>query len=107
MPDSFLVVLTTLPSAATARRMAVRVLQMKFAACVNILGPAHSYFWWKGRVDHTREHLLLMKTRASRFDRLRRFLEKNHPYEVPEIVALPIRKGNAPYLKWLADSTKA
>lgn len=101
MSDSFLVVLTTLPSSGRARRLARQILQKKLAACINILGPALSYFWWKGKRDQAKEFLLLIKTHASRFDQLRRFLEKNHPYEVPEIVALPIRKANAPYLNWI------
>ena len=101
MPDSFLVVLTALPSSGKAREIARLALRDKLAACVNILGPAQSYFWWKGKRSRAKEYLLLIKTRASKFDRLRRFLEKNHPYEVPEIVALPIRKGNTPYLNWI------
>lgn len=68
---------------------------------MNILGPAASFFWWQGKIDRAKEWLLLIKTRDSRFSDLRRFLEKRHPYSVPEIVALPIKKGNKPYLAWI------
>lgn len=101
MPSPFYVVLTTLPSRPQAEKLAQRVLQEKLAACVNVIGPARSFFWWEGKIDRAKEHLLLIKTHRSLFSQLRRFLEKNHPYEVPEIVALPIERGNAAYLDWI------
>lgn len=104
MPDSFIVVLTTLPTRSKAQELSKAVLRKKLAACINLLGPAQSAFWWKGKIDHATEYLLLIKTRSSHFARLRRFLEKNHPYSVPEIIALPIRKGNPPYLSWIKKS---
>ena len=104
MPGNFLVVLTTLPNAAKARQVAKLLIQKKFAACVNILGPAQSFFRWEGKIDQAREFLLLIKTQASHFTRLRAFLEKHHPYSVPEIIALPVQKGNTPYLDWIKAS---
>lgn len=107
MPSPFYVVLTTLPSRSQAQKLAHKILQEKFAACVNVLGPAQSFFWWEGKIDRAKEFLLLIKTRRSVFSRLRRFLEKNHPYEVPEIVALPIESGNASYLDWIRREIKS
>lgn len=104
MPSSSLIVLTTLPKLSKARQIAAQVLQKNLAACVNLLGPVESSFRWQGKIDHAKEYLLLMKTRASHFARLRHFLERNHPYSVPEIVALAIEKGNTPYLEWLKAS---
>ena len=101
MPNSCVVVLTTLPTRASARKISALLLKNKLAACVNIIGPAESSFWWKGKIDHAKEHLILIKTQTSRFVRLRRLLEKNHPYSVPEIIALRVVKGNAAYLKWI------
>lgn len=106
MPGSFLVVLTTLPTAVGARQMSKLLIQKKLAACVNILGPVQSFFWWQGKVDQAREYLLLIKTKASHFAPLRIFLEKHHPYSVPEIIALPLQKGNAPYLDWIKASVR-
>lgn len=99
-----MVVLTTLPTLSKARQISTLILKKRLAACVNLMGPVESSFWWKGKVDHAKEYLLLIKTRASHFGRLRRFLEKNHPYSVPEIVALPIQRGNASYLNWLSKA---
>jgi periplasmic divalent cation tolerance protein len=104
MATSYRLVLTTLPNRLTARRIARFLLKEKLAACVNLLGPAESLFWWKGRIDRAKEYLLLIKTRTAAFPRLRRTLEKQHPYAVPEIVALPIEKGNASYLDWIKRS---
>ena len=101
MPRPYQIVLTTLPNRSQARKLSQRILKARLAACTNLLGPAESFFWWKGKIDRAKEFLLLIKTRASHFDRLRRFIEKNHPYSVPEIAALPIEKGNASYLNWI------
>ena len=101
MPSSCLLVLTTLPHRFEARKISRLILKKKLAACINLIGPAESSFWWEGKVDHAREYLLFIKTRSSQFGRLRQFLEKNHPYSVPEIVAFPIVKGNAAYLNWI------
>ena len=104
MPGNFLVVLTTLPSAAQARQIGKLLIQKKLAACVNVIGPAQSFFRWEGKINPAREFLLVIKTRGSHFDRLSAFLKKHHPYSVPEIIALPIQKGNGPYLNWIKDS---
>lgn len=104
MSGAYSVILTTLPNRSTARQLAQKILKQKLAACVNVIGPAQSLFWWKGKIDQAKEFLLLIKTRSSYFNRLRRFIEKNHPYSVPEIVALPIGQGNAAYLNWISAS---
>lgn len=104
MPSSCLVVLTTLPTRAQARKISQLLLKKKLAACINLIGPAESSFWWQGKIDKAREYLLFIKTHRSHFIRLRRFLEKNHPYSVPEIVALSISKGNSTYLNWIRKS---
>lgn len=106
MPTSCLVVLTTLPSRAKARQLTKLLLQNHLAACVNVLGPVESYFWWKGKIDCAKEHLLFIKTRTASFNRLRRFLEKHHPYSVPEIVAWPLQKGNSSYLNWVRTNVR-
>ena len=106
MSSSCIIVLTTLPTLSKARQISTQVLKKKLAACVNLLGPTESSFWWQGKIDHAKEYLLLIKTRTSHFARLRRLLEKHHPYSIPEIVALPIEKGNASYLDWLRQSVR-
>lgn len=106
MRGAFLVVLTTLPSLTQGRQLAKLLLQKKLAACVNILGPADSLYWWKGKIDSAKEHLVLIKTCQSHFNRLRALIEKNHPYTCPEIIALPIARGNASYLNWVQANVR-
>ena len=106
MPDSFVVVLTTLPTRAKAREISKLLIQKKLVACVNLLGPAQSFFHWQGKLNQTQEYLLVLKTTARCFSRVRTFLEQNHPYQVPEIISLPIKKGNAPYLNWIRTSVR-
>jgi len=106
MPDSFLLVLTTLPNRAQAEKLSRQILKERLAACINSVKGLESLFWWDGKIDRAKETLLLIKTRTSCFNRLRVFIEKHHPYSVPEIIAVPIRKGNASYLKWLQASVR-
>ena len=106
MSTPFIVVLTTFSKKADARRISRLLTRKKLAACVNILNAVESFFWWEGKVERVKENLVLIKTKSSQFSALRKFLEKNHPYSVPEIIALPVQKGNAPYLNWLQASLR-
>lgn len=100
-----IVVLVTCGSAKEARKLATALVRKRFAACVNILSsPVHSIYRWKGKVESTREFLLLIKTTRKRFPRMEREIRRLHSYDVPEIIALPIVRGPKVYLKWLEDS---
>ena len=98
------VVLVTCPSRTVARRLADRLVRGRFAACANLVPAIHSLFWWQGKVDRCREALLLVKTTAGRFPDLRTAILKWHPYEVPEMIALPVVSGHPPYLAWVRSS---
>lgn len=100
----YLAVFSTVPSGKEALRIASLLVTNRVAACVNVIPGLRSYFWWKGKVDRCRENLLVIKTSKSRFKALEKFLKKVHPYDVPEIVALPIEKGNKKYLDWILES---
>jgi periplasmic divalent cation tolerance protein len=102
--QKMVVVLVTCPSRASAGRLARRLVSRRLAACANILPGVTSLFWWEGRVDRCRETLLLLKTTAAGFDRLRRAVLALHPYDVPEIIALPVGGAHAPYRRWVASS---
>lgn len=105
-----LVVLSTVGGADEAERIAERLVEQGLAACVNVLPGVVSIYRWKGRVERDEERLLVIKTRADRFEALRAAIVALHPYEVPEVVALPITAGHAPYLEWLdaaVGSTRA
>jgi periplasmic divalent cation tolerance protein len=102
-----LVVLVTCGSRAEARKIASAVVDARLAACVNILNaPVESVYRWKGKVESANEFLLVMKTTEARFARLRDVVLKAHSYDVPEIIALPIARGSAKYLDWIAESVR-
>jgi periplasmic divalent cation tolerance protein len=98
-----LLVMTTVARAEDAEYLAREVVERRLAACVNLLPPVTSVYRWHGDVTREEERLLLMKTRADRFAALRDFLLEIHPYEVPEVIAVPIEAGSDGYLKWLDD----
>jgi periplasmic divalent cation tolerance protein len=99
------IVLVTCATPAEARRIAGAVVRGRLAACVNIiLSPVESLYTWKGKLEKTREHLLVMKTTAKRLAELEREVGRLHSYDVPEFIALPITEGSRKYLSWLDES---
>ena len=101
-----LVVFTTLPDAGQAETLAQALVEQNLAACVNILPPVTSVYRWQGELQQDREQLLLIKTRAARYDALMTAIKAQHPYELPEIIALPITAGLPAYLNWIDDTTQ-
>jgi periplasmic divalent cation tolerance protein len=99
-----LVVLVTAPS-ADAARIARGLVEQGVAACVNQIGAVSSVYRWQGAVEEAVETLLVIKTRRARYAELEAAVRSLHPYEVPEIIALPIEQGSAAYLQWIAEST--
>jgi len=99
-----LLVLTTVARAEDAERLAEELVGRRLAACVNVLPGVRSIYRWKGAIEREEERLLLVKTRADRFEALREAILSLHPYEVPEVVAVPIEAGSAAYLRWLDES---
>lgn len=97
-----LLVLTNLPDAASARALAAALVEQRLAACVNILAPCRSVYRWQGKVEDAEEVPLLIKTTASRYAELEAAIRARHPYELPEIVAVPIGRGLPDYLAWVA-----
>ena len=103
---SALLVLTNLPDRAAAERLADLVIEKKLAACVNILAPCRSVYRWKGAIQHDEEHPVLIKTTVERYAELERAIRGAHPYELPEIIAVPIEHGLPEYLQWVSAETK-
>ena len=101
-----LLVLTNLPERAAAERLADLLVEKRLAACVNILAPCRSVYRWQGAVRHDEEHPMLIKTTAERYPALEQALRSGHPYELPEIIAVPIERGLPAYLQWVAAETK-
>jgi periplasmic divalent cation tolerance protein len=103
---STLLVLTNLPDRTAAERLAQELVQKNLAACVNILAPCRSVYRWKGAVQHDEEHPMLIKTTHERYAALEQTLRAGHPYELPEIIAVPIERGLPAYLEWVAAETQ-
>ena len=103
----YIQVLTTVEHKADAENIAKSLVEKRLAACVQILGPLTSYFYWQGKLDSAAEYLCLIKSRNDLFAELEAAIKSMHPYEVPEIVATPITKGGKGYLNWLAAELEA
>jgi periplasmic divalent cation tolerance protein len=101
-----MLVLTTLPSAEAAAELAKAVVGEKLAACANLLPAVRSIYRWQGRVQDESEVLVLFKTRQEHFERLKARLLELHPYEIPEVLAVPVEQGYQAYLDWLAQETR-
>jgi periplasmic divalent cation tolerance protein len=98
-------VVTTTDSEAVAARLARMLVERRLAACVQIVGPVTSVYRWQGRIEEAREWQCLIKTREDLFEAVAAALRAVHPYECPEIVALPIDAGDPAYLDWLRGET--
>lgn len=105
MQSTKLLVITNLPDRAVAEQLADTLIGQQLAACVNILAPCRSVYRWKGAVQHDEEHPMLIKTTAERYAALERAIRAGHPYELPEIIAVPIERGLPAYLEWVAAET--
>lgn len=104
--DEPIVVLLTAANGEEAARLADLLIGAHLAACVQILPEMESVYRWEGKIERQAEILLLAKTTRSRFEDLEREVRALHSYETPEIIALPIVAGSAPYLEWLSESLK-
>ena len=102
----FVFVYVTCSSVDEARRIAETVVEERLAACANIYSSIESIYWWRGRVEHSGEAALILKTRRILFSRLVKRIRELHSYELPCIIALPIIDGLPPFLKWIEDETK-
>ena len=101
-----IVVLTTCAAAADAERMGRALVDGRLAACVNVVPGVRSFYHWKGATESSEEFLLMVKTSRDLFGALRAEMEKLHPYELPELLALPVVAGAEDYLGWLQSNLR-
>lgn len=106
-PQPCQIVLTTCPDQSSAERIAGTLVAEGLVACANILPAIRSIYKWRGEINYVSEYLLFLKGLSSKFSALRTRILELHPYELPEIVAVPIERGLAGYLAWVADETSA
>jgi len=101
MPTQYQITLCTCPDKDTAEKIARLLVNDKLAACVNILPGITSVYRWHEQVESAQEHLLLIKANKSRYQAIETTIKKHHPYELPEIIAVPIENGLPEYLHWI------
>lgn len=104
MNNKFLIIFCTIPDEDSALAISKALVNEKLAACCNIVRGLRSIFSWQDTVHDDSELLLLIKTKTSAFDKLEKRIMDLHPYEVPEIIAVPVYKGNEKYLEWIEEN---
>jgi periplasmic divalent cation tolerance protein len=103
--NNVLLVITNLPDAASAEKIARQIIKARAAACVNQLAPCTSTYRWKDNIETTTEVPLLIKTTSAAYPRLENLIREAHPYELPEIIAVPVEIGLPAYLDWVNKET--
>jgi periplasmic divalent cation tolerance protein len=103
--DALMVVLCTVPTPEVGAELARKLVTERLAACVNVLPPMQSVYEWDGELHQEPEVQLVIKTRSARFASLRDWLKHHHPYDEPEILALPVTDGSPSYLDWVRKQT--
>ena len=98
------VILCTVPTKAHGRKLAQKLLHQKQVACVNLILGIESHYWWQDKLELSEEVLLIIKTTSRKAKAVTRLILQSHPYEVPEVLVLPVAAGNPTYLKWVAQS---
>jgi periplasmic divalent cation tolerance protein len=102
----YMQVITTVDSTEAAERLARSVVNARLAACVQIVGPIRSLYWWQDKLDDAQEWQLLMKTTTERLSTLEAHIKAHHSYDTPEITATPIPWGSQEYLDWISAETR-
>ena len=102
--DTVRVVYISIPR-EEADKMSRELVANRLAACVNVLPKITSYFWWEDEVQSDEESLLIVKTTEERFDELLSFVRENHPYELPEVIAMPLANAFGDYVDWVKQET--
>jgi periplasmic divalent cation tolerance protein len=106
-PDEALVVITTVENPQDGARIAQQLVERGLAACVQVIAPIVSTYRWQGQIEQAHEQLLLIKTMRTAYAELETVLKQLHPYQTPEIIALPVVSASVDYLAWLKASIKA
>ena len=104
--EDALVVLVTCPDRGSAEGLAGALVKEHLVACGNVLSGVNSFFFWEGEVQSDAEFLLLLKTTEDRFEEVKERVQELHSYDVPEIIALPVARGNRDYLDWIEETTR-
>jgi len=104
--DQYLMVLCTFPNAEEARQIGTQLVELQVAACVNLIPQIESIYRWEGEIKRESEVLALIKTTVNNFRELEARIQELHPYETPEVIAVPIDRGSTAYLSWISEVTR-
>lgn len=106
-PQESICVFVTAPNITAARKLAAAALNERLVACANLVPKVESHYWWQDQIESSSEVLILFKTRLEKVGELEKCVIKNHPYETPEFIGLPISVGNEKYLNWISSSVRS
>ena len=106
MYERIIQVITSTQNKEDAEKIAAELIQTKLAVCTQILGPVSSSYWWNGNIETVNEWLCIIKSKKSLYNKIEAAIKKMHPYQIPEILALPVIEGNKDYLKWLDNEVQ-
>lgn len=104
--SKYIQIITTTESKEDAARIAKELVKKRLVACAQVFGPIQSIYWWKEKIESSEEWLCQMKSRKNLFPKIETAIKDIHPYEVPEILALPVLTGHQPYLEWMEEELK-
>lgn len=102
----YLLVMTTVPDAEVGQIIAEKIIEERLAACVTLQAAGQSLYWWQGKITQDQEHTLFIKTKKESYPDLEEKIHQIHPYDIPEIIALPIFAGSKDYLDWIDNETQ-
>jgi periplasmic divalent cation tolerance protein len=106
-PSEYIQLFTTSEKKEDAEKIASEVMEKRLAACAQVIGPMTSTYWWKDKIEKSEEWLCIMKSRKDLYGALEKAIRKVHPYDVPEILAVPVIAGNQSYLEWLDKEVRS
>ena len=101
----YAIAMVTCPDEETAERISEVILQKRLGACVNVMPGITSRYWWKGKIEKDSEVLMLIKTKEALLEKIEETVKEHHPYDVPEVIAVPIAFGSSEYLNWIDSET--
>lgn len=104
--DQYLLVLCTFSNAAEARQIGTQLIELQVAACVNLIPQVESIYRWKGQIKSEPEVMMMIKTTLNNYREVEARIQELHPYDVPEVIAIPIERGASAYLGWISEVTR-
>jgi periplasmic divalent cation tolerance protein len=105
--EKYIVVISTVPDEDTGHKIASAILSKRLAACVTMTSASQSLYWWQGKILQEQEHILFIKSQNKLYPNLEKMILELHPYEVPEVISLPVVRGFSRYLDWIAAETSS